>query len=74
MKLKSFEIKECSMYGENRGKFEGRISFRSDKDISFYMPIKQETCNKILELLEPELAASFQENIEILKKELKPNE
>ena len=73
MKFRGLEIKE-ELYGENKGKFNGRIHFGSNNKDSIYLNIDPEYANKFVEVALPLFERATSEKIEIIREELGLNE
>ena len=73
MKFKGLEI-EQELYGENKGKFAGRIYFESNNKDSIYLNIDPEYAEKFVEVALPLFERATSEKIEIIREELGLNE
>ena len=69
MKFRGLEIKQ-ETYGENKGKFAGRIHFESNKNDSIYLNIDPEYAKKFIEVALPLFERATSEKIEIIREEL----
>lgn len=73
MKFRGLEIKQ-ELYGENKGRFTGRIHFESNNKDSIYLNIDQEYAKKFIEVALPLFERATSEKIEIILEELGLNE
>ena len=73
MKFRGLEIKQ-ELYGENEGKFAGRIRFESNNKDSIYLNINPEYAKKFVEVALPLFERATSEKIEIIREELGLNE
>lgn len=73
MKFRGLEIKE-EFYGENKGKFNGRIHFESKNGDSIYLTIPPEYAKKFIEVSLPLFEKATSEKIEIIREELGLND
>ena len=73
MKFRGLEIKQ-ETFGNNNGKFAGRIHFESNNKDSIYLNINPEYANKFVEVALPLFERATSEKIEIIREELGLNE
>ena len=73
MEFRGLEIKQ-ELYGENKGKFAGRIYFESNNEDSIYLNIDPEYAKKFVEIALPLFERATNEKIEIIREELGLNE
>ena len=73
MKFRGLEIKQ-ETFGDNKGKFAGRIHFKSNNKDSIYLNIDPEYANKFVEVALPLFERATSEKIEIIREELELNE
>lgn len=73
MKFRGLEIKQ-ETFGDNKGKFAGRIHFVSDNNDTIYLNIDPEYANKFVEVALPLFERATSEKIEIIREELGLNE
>ena len=73
MKFRGLEIKQ-ELYGENKGKFAGRIHFESNNKDSVYLRIDPEYAKKFIEVALPLFKRATSEKIEVIREELGLNE
>ena len=69
MKFRGLEIKQ-ELYGENKGKFAGKIHFVSNNNDSIYLNIDSKYAEKFIEVALPLFERATSEKIEIIRKEL----
>ena len=73
MKFRGLEIKQ-ETFGDNKGKFAGRIHFESNNKDSLYLNINPEYAKKFVEVALPLFERATSEKIEIIREELGLNE
>ena len=73
MKFRGLEIKR-ETFGDNKGKFAGRIHFESNNKDSIYLNINPEYAKKFVEVALPLFERATSEKIEIIREELGLNE
>ena len=73
MKFRGLEIKQ-ETFGDNKGKFAGRIHFESNNGDDIYLNIDPEYTKKFVEVALPLLERATSEKIEIIREELGLNE
>ena len=73
MKFRGLEIKK-ETFGDNKGKFAGRIYFESNNKDSIYLNIDPEYAKKFVEVALPLFERATSEKIEIIREELGLNE
>ena len=73
MKFRGLEIKQ-ETFGENKGRFTGRIHFESNNKDSIYLNIDTEYAKKFIEVALPLFERATSEKIEIIREELGLNE
>lgn len=73
MKFRGLEIKE-ELYGENKGKFNGRIHFSTKNNDTIYLTIDPKYATKFVEVALPLFERVISEKIEIIREELGLNE
>ena len=73
MKFRGLEIKR-ETFGDNKGKFAGRIHFESNNKDSIYLNINPAYANKFVEVALPLFERATSEKIEIIREELGLNE
>ena len=73
MKFRGLEIKK-ELYGDNKGKFVGRIHFESNNEDDIYLNIDPEYAKKFVEVALPLFERATSEKIEFIRKELGLNE
>lgn len=73
MKFEGLEIKR-KLFGNNQGKFAGRIHFESNNGDDIYLNIDPEYAKKFVEVALPLFERATSEKIEIIRKELGLNE
>ena len=73
MKFRGLEIKK-ETFGDNKGKFAGRINFESNNKDTIYLTIDAEYAKKFIEVALPLFEIATSEKIEIIRDELGLNE
>lgn len=73
MKFRGLEIKQ-ETFGDNKGKFAGRIHFESDNRDTIFLNINPEYAKKFIEVALPLFERATSEKIEIIREELGLNE
>ena len=73
MKFRGLEIKQ-ELFGENKGKFAGRIHFESNNNDTIFLTIDPEYAKKFVEVALPLFERATSEKIEIIREELGLNE
>ena len=73
MKFRGLEIKQ-ETFGNNKGKFAGRIHFESNNKDSVYLSIDPEYAKKFIKVALPLFERATSEKIEIIREELGLNE
>ena len=73
MKFRGLEIKQ-ETFGDNKGRFAGRIRFESNNEDSIYLNIDPEYAKKFVEVALPLFERATSEKIEIIREELGINE
>ena len=73
MKFRGLKI-EQETFGDNKGKFAGRIHFESNNKDGIYLNIDPEYAKKFIEVALPLFERATSEKIEIIREELGLNE